>query len=108
MNKTKDLDQQIEFLTKEVDRLTRERETLLSELNIQISQKEKFRCSICGKNVVSEVHNTNPIVSLNGSRCCDKCYREIVVPTLSAVIHKECELRLRLENKKLKEGEKNE
>ena len=45
---------------------------------VNLGGKEKFTCSICGKEILDYSYNAYPVK--NGS-CCDECNRTVVIPT---------------------------
>ena len=48
---------------------------------------EKFKCSICGKNIKNEFsHNAQPV---NNGRCCTVCNDTIVIPKRLEIVLRE-------------------
>lgn len=42
----------------------------------------KINCCFCKKEIdITSSHNTRPVVTLNGDRCCEQCNLEIVIPS---------------------------
>lgn len=55
----------------------------------------KINCCFCKKEIdVKDSHNTRPVVTLNGDRCCEQCNLEIVIPSRLEIWKNEDSLRL--------------
>lgn len=58
-----------------------------------------MNCCFCGKKIDEKFsHDSRPIVSTNGTRCCSECNANIVIPTRLKVwtSENECQAKIRL------------